>query len=263
MRKMPRKNYEILESEKELLDMIRNEKKGRFRDRLRFLWLLKSGNAETMTRAAELCGISLPTAAEWLRRYENGGISELLCLKTVPGRQRAISGEIPEDPEKRLSEPEGFRSYKEIRTWLMDEYDIDIPYKTVHKTVLCYLGSEPESPRPSHVGKNEEEVRGSEESFPTKASEIKNNTDDPIRIFSATKPDSGLSLRSEKESLCLESDLSDKYSEYMKIITYTEQRKHHAEKVSSSDFRIRIRIVSNVFSTNFPDFFGQHGYYAD
>ena len=74
-----------------------------------------------MSRAAELCGISYPTAMEWFRRYEIGGIAELLCLKTLPGRQRAISGEVLEDLEKRLSEPKGFRSYDEIRTWLMDD----------------------------------------------------------------------------------------------------------------------------------------------
>ena len=189
---MRKRSYEILESAEELLDMIKKEEKGRFRDRLRLLWFLKTGEAETMIRAAELCGISYPTAMEWFRRYEIGGIAELLCLRTVPGRQRAISGEILEDLKKRLSEPEGFRSYKEIRTWLMDEYDIDIPYKTVHKTVRYYLGSKLKSPRPSHVRKNEEEVRGFKESFPTKVSEIKNNTDDPIKIFSYDETRIGL-----------------------------------------------------------------------
>ena len=119
---MPKKRIcVILESEEELLDMIRKEQRGRFRDRLRLLWLLKTGMAESMTRAAELCGITYHTAAEWLRRYEKGGISELLCLKTVPGRRRAISGEVLGDLEKRLSEPKGFRSYDEIRMWLMDD----------------------------------------------------------------------------------------------------------------------------------------------
>ena len=190
-----------------------------------------------MIRAAELCGISYPTAAEWFRRYEIGGMAELPGLKTVPGRSRAIPLEILEYSEKKLSEPDGFRSCKEIRTWLMNEYNLDIPYKTVHKTVRYCLGARLKSPRPSHVKKNEKEVREFGESFPTKISEIKNNTDIPIKIFSydGTRPDS--SLRSEKESLCPESDRSDRYSEYMKIITYTELRKYHAEKISFSDFR--------------------------
>ena len=189
---MPKRNYEILESEKELLDMIRKEKNGRFRDRLRFLWLLRSGKAETMTRAAELCGISLPTAAEWVRRYEDGGIAELLCLKTVPGRQRAISGDVLEDLKKRLSEPKGFGSYGEIKIWLMETHELDIPYKTVHKTVRYYLGCKPKAPRPSHIRKDEKEVRGFRESLPEKISEIKNNTELPVKIFSYDETRLGL-----------------------------------------------------------------------
>jgi len=189
---MRKRTYGILESSEELLDMIKKEKKGRFRDRLRLLWFLKTGEAENMSRAAELCGISYPTAMEWFRRYEIGGIAELLCLKTVPGRQRAISGDVLADLKKRLSEPEGFRSYNEIRTWLIDEYNFDIPYKTVHKTVRYYLGSKLKTPRPSHVKKDKEAVREFEESFPTKISGIKNNTDSPIKIFSYDETRLGL-----------------------------------------------------------------------
>ncbi len=151
---MPKKRIcVILESSEELLDMIRKESKGRFRDRLRLLWFLKSGEAETMTRAAELCGVSRLTAVEWFRRYVTGGTAEVLCLKTVPGRQSAVSAEVAEDLKKRLSGPEGFGSYDEIRIWLMENYDLDIPYKTVHKTVRYYLGAKPKTPRPSHIKK--------------------------------------------------------------------------------------------------------------
>jgi transposase len=190
--KMPERTYEILESAEELLDMIKKEKRGRFRDRLRLLWLLKTGEAETMTRAAEICGIFRLTAAEWFRRYETGGIAELLRLKTVPGRQRAIPAEVAEDLKKRLSGPEGFGSYEEIRIWLMENYNLDIPYKTVHKTVRYYLGARPKSPRPSHIKKNENEVRGFKESFPIKVSEIINNNDLPVKIFSYDETGPGL-----------------------------------------------------------------------
>ena len=65
---MPKRDCEISESPEELLNMMKNGKKGRFRDRLRMLRLLKSGEAETMTRAAELCGVSRLTAAERFHR---------------------------------------------------------------------------------------------------------------------------------------------------------------------------------------------------
>jgi transposase len=150
---MPKRDYEISESPEELLHMMKNEKKGRFRDRLRLLWLLKSGKSETMTHAAGLCGVSRLTGTEWFHRYRSGGIGELLLLKTVPGRKRRISGEVGESLRKRLAEPDGFGSYDEIRIWLRENHHLDIPYKTVHKTVRYYLGAKPKMPRPSHIKK--------------------------------------------------------------------------------------------------------------
>ncbi len=151
---MPKKKiYRVSESAEQLIDMIKKEKNARFRDRLRMLWFLKTGEAETMTRAAELCNVSRLAAVEWFRRYEAGGITELLHLKTVPGRSRAIPAEVAECLKERLSEPEGFGSYDEIRIWIKENHHLDIPYKTVHKTVKYYLGAGPGTPRPSHIKK--------------------------------------------------------------------------------------------------------------
>ena len=145
---MPERDYEISESPEELLHMMKDGKKGRFRDRLRLLRLLKSGEAETMTRAAGLCGVARLTGADRFNRYGSGGIGELLVLKTVPGRKRRISGEIEESLRKRLPDSDGSGSYDEIRIWLKEKYNIDITYKTVRKTVRYYSGAEPEMPRP-------------------------------------------------------------------------------------------------------------------
>ena len=189
---MPKKHYEIFETSEELLDMIKKEKNGRFRDRLRLLRLLKTGEAETMIRAAEIFGVSRLTAAEWFRRCETGGIAELLCLKTVPGRSRAVPAVVAEDLKKRLSGPEGFGSYDEIRIWLIENYNLDIPYKTVHKTVHYYLGAGPKTPRPSHIKKNEKEIQDFKESLPEKISEITYNTDIRVKFFSYDETRLGL-----------------------------------------------------------------------
>lgn len=191
---MPKKDWTVLESEEELLDMIKNEERGRFRDRLRLLWLLKSGKAETMEHAAELCSVARHTAARWFRRYETFGITELMRLKTVPGRSRAVPADVAECLKKRLSEPEGFGSYDEIRIWIKENYHLDIPYKTVHKTVKCYLEAGPKTPRPSHIKKNEEEVREFKESFSDKISEITYNNDNDmeVKIFSYDETRFGL-----------------------------------------------------------------------
>lgn len=162
---MPKKDWTVLESEQELLDMIKNEKRGRFRDRLRLLWFLKSGKAETMEHAAELCSVSRHTAGRWFRRYETSGITELMRLKTVPGRSRAVPAEVAECLKKRLSEPEGFGSYDEIRIWIRENHNLDIPYKTVHKTVRYYLEAGPKTPRPSHIKKTKRKYTDSKSHF--------------------------------------------------------------------------------------------------
>jgi transposase len=167
--KMPKKKiYDVSESAEQLIDMIKKEKKGRFRDRLRLLWFFKTGEAETMTRAAELCNVSRLTAEEWFRRYEAGGITELLHFKTVTGRRRAVPAEVAECLKKRLSEPDGFGSYDEIRIWIRENYHLDIPYKTVHKTVKYYLGAGPKTPRPSHIKKTKNRYADSKNHFPNK-----------------------------------------------------------------------------------------------
>lgn len=189
---MPERTYEISQSAEELLSLMRNEKKARFRDRLRLLWFLKTGEAETMTRAAELCGVSRLTAAEWFRRYEAGGIAGLLLLKTVPGRKRLIPDEVAEALRKRLAESDGFDSYGDVRIWIMENYGLDIPYKTVHDTVHYRLKAKLKTPRPSHIKKNDNDEEEFRKSLPAILSEIIDNTDMPVRIFSYDETRLGL-----------------------------------------------------------------------
>jgi transposase len=192
-KEMRKKVYEISESAEQLFDMMKKEEKGRFRDRIRLLWFLKTGEAENMTRAAELCGISYPTALEWFGRYEIGGIGELLCLKTVTGQKCLIPEDIMEELKRKLSEPDGgFGSYEEIRIWLYETYNLDIKYKTLHRIVRYRLGAKLKCPRPSHTKKDEEKVREFKESLPEIISEISDNTKDPLRIFSCDESRFGL-----------------------------------------------------------------------
>jgi transposase len=189
---MAKRTYEISETAEELLDMMKNEKKARFRDRLRMLWFLKTGEAETIMRAAELCGVSRLTAAEWFRRYETGGIPELLLLKTVPGRKRKIFGEVEESLKERLSQPEGFASYDEARIWILENHGLDIKYKTVHKTIRYRLKSKLKTPRPSHMKKDEDEEKEFKKEFPTKVFETIYDTNMPVKIFSYDETRLGL-----------------------------------------------------------------------
>jgi hypothetical protein len=55
--------------------------------------------------------------------------------------------------KERLSEPEGFGSYKEIQQWLAEEQNLELPYSTVHRIVRYELEAKLKTPRPSHPKK--------------------------------------------------------------------------------------------------------------
>ena len=63
---MNRKLPEISESAAGLAMLMKKEKKGRLRDRLRVLWLLKTGQARNRQEASELTGLHRTTVGKWL-----------------------------------------------------------------------------------------------------------------------------------------------------------------------------------------------------
>ena len=137
----------------------------------------------------------------------------------------------------------------------METYNLDIPYKTVHKTVRYYLGAKPESPRPSHAGKDEEKVRGFEESFPIIVSEIINNTDAPTEIFSYDETRLGLITPLGKRIT-----LPGVRPVGQIRIKYENYQIYGATEVSCGenflpDFRAWIPIASEVSPTDFPKSF--------
>ncbi len=48
--------------------------------------------------------------------------------------------------KERLSEPEGFGSYKEIQQWLAEEHGVELCYSTVHGIVRYELEAKPKAP---------------------------------------------------------------------------------------------------------------------
>lgn len=119
------------------------------------LLLLKSRKVESRSAAADRLGVHRNTIANWLELYEKGGIEKLREIQEPgpdPGQQ-SISPEAMKALKRRLSEPEGFGSYKEIQRWLAEEQDLELPYSTVHKIVRYDLGAKLKVPRPSHPKK--------------------------------------------------------------------------------------------------------------
>ena len=146
---------EIDESVDWLDGQVRSEQDAQVQRRLQMLLLLKSGKAESRSAAADRLGVHRNTIANWLELYEAGGV-EKLCEIQEPGPdsgQQSIPPEAMKALKRRLSEPEGFGSYKEIQRWLAEEQETQLPYSTVHQIVRYDLGAKPKAPRPSHPKK--------------------------------------------------------------------------------------------------------------
>jgi transposase len=164
---MNRRLPDISESAAGLAIQMKKEKRGRIRirDRIRVLWLLKTGQARNRQEASELTGLHRTTVGKWLRTCNDGGLPALLRLNTIPGNARHISGDVADALKKRLASPDGFNSCIEIQTWLKETFGLDIKYKTVYKTVRYDLDAKLKIPRPSHIKKTKKKSGNSGMNF--------------------------------------------------------------------------------------------------
>jgi transposase len=128
------------------------------KERLQVLYLLKSLQAENITAAARLVGRDRVTVQRWMRKYQQGGIEELIAEHSSPGRPRSIPSAVSLALEAELAKREGFKSYTEIQAWLKREHGLEIDYGTVHLHVRYRLGAKLKEPRPVSIEQDEREV---------------------------------------------------------------------------------------------------------
>ena len=152
---------EITQSADKLKKLVRKEQDAQIQRRYHMLLLLKTGEAESRSGAARHLGVHRNTIASWLELYEDGGLEGIQKVGEPgpdPGQQSIPSeamdpSEAMEKLKDRLSQPEGFGSYREIQRWLAEEHELELPYSTVHRIVRYELEAKPKSPRPSHPKK--------------------------------------------------------------------------------------------------------------
>lgn len=82
----------------------------------------------------------------------------MLEVKTAPGKRALIPDTVMNQLQKRLNQPEGFKSYSQIHEWLTQECQVVVAYKTVHKIVHYKLNAKLKVPRP-HSAKAKPEVQ--------------------------------------------------------------------------------------------------------
>ena len=123
----------INETVSELEKRLSNSITARERERIQMIYWLKTNQVLTRPELVNLLGRHESTITRWLTLYRIGGLKKLLEVKNAPGKTSKISGETLTGLQARLSEPIGFKSYGEIKNWLIEKYQVQLAYKTVHK----------------------------------------------------------------------------------------------------------------------------------
>jgi len=144
----------ILESVEDLESRLKHERDARLRCRLHLLLLIRSDQVESRREAAEHLRVHRNTVKNWLITYEDGGLQELLKIGTTgpkPG-QKTLSAPVFQALSDRVF-GEGFPSYIAAQEWLRREYDLGVPYRTVHGLIRYRLGAKLKRARPRHEKK--------------------------------------------------------------------------------------------------------------
>lgn len=144
-------HVEIQESEEELKELMSGQRLARLRDRVRALYLCKSGQVQTRRELAALLGCNESTLYRWFCLYQSEGLTGLLQVKTSPGKPSKLPPDVLEGLRTRLGERDGFESYGAIQTWLAQEYNVQAAYATVHGIVRYKLQSKLKAPRPISI----------------------------------------------------------------------------------------------------------------
>jgi transposase len=151
----------ITESEAELKTQLRQARHPKQKQRLQALYLLRSGQARSRVKVAALLGVDRNTVGEWLQRYEQGGLAALLTIQTPPGAKPTLDAAQMSHLRAALARPEGFGSYIEVQQWIAAEFQVEMPYQTVHRIVRYQLRAKLKQPRPVHVEKKMRPARPS------------------------------------------------------------------------------------------------------
>jgi transposase len=138
----------IAESAEILEQQLKNSRTASHKERLQMLWWLKTGQVTQHQTLAERLGRDRSTVTRWLQKYRQGGLSELLALKSAPGKSPHLSSEALARLQERLRQPPGFKSYGEIVEWLNQTYQLNLTYPTVYNWVRYRLKAKLKVPRP-------------------------------------------------------------------------------------------------------------------
>ncbi len=145
----------ITESEEELKRIGKKQKLVQLEKRVRFLSVLKSGEAKTQAEAGERAGWKLRQSQKIWKLYRDGGLSAVLEKPKRWGFGKLSSRQIAE-LQKYLTEF-GANSLLEVGKYL--EQSFGVLYTQAGVSALCFrLRIKLKTARPSNAKKDEEKV---------------------------------------------------------------------------------------------------------
>ncbi|GBE94619.1 helix-turn-helix domain-containing protein [Nostoc cycadae] len=146
----------IKESAEELRELLKKQKTVLGKERIQALYLLKIQQVKTIQDLAVVLGRGSATVQRWLKAYAESGIDTLVSRKKGSGRPPIINTDVREQLLKELEDPQGFKSYEEIRTWLRAQEGVEASYKVVHDTVHYQMKAKRKVPRAVGIKHQEE-----------------------------------------------------------------------------------------------------------
>lgn len=150
------KREKIKETEEELKMEMNKEKDIRKRERLMFLYIIKSNQARVMTKVSKILGKDRSTAREWGLKYKNGGKEELLNRETSNGVPGILTNYEILKLDEELKTSEGFISYEGVRIWIREQFNKEMTYNGVFDLCKYRLKASLKVPRPSNPSQNKE-----------------------------------------------------------------------------------------------------------
>ena len=108
---------------------------------------------------AEAVEVAPNSIQSWRRKYERGGLEELLSYNPRGHRRSVISEQEHQLLKEKLYDPENnLQGYKELQKWFEEQTGRKIAYTTLVGYCQRHFGTKIKVSRKSHVKKDQQEV---------------------------------------------------------------------------------------------------------
>jgi len=149
----------IQESESMLVSLLNRQTKLLPYQRVKALLLIKQCKVTYTYQLAKKLKRERKTIYNWLKLYQQEGISSYLKIKSRGLRKEQISEQVKQGISEQLSNPSTtITSYVELLDWIEQHFSIEVNYKTLYSHCRTYHNSVLKVSRKSHYKKDYQAV---------------------------------------------------------------------------------------------------------